>query len=178
MNLNISVKRVFFLVTALFCGNSLAETINFDGQKFIEIASVRTISELETAKIALYKSSSPQVQAYAEHMMVESSDVLEKLRVLAHESHFYMFTDAELQTKARKYIFERKGKTFDVAYANMRAAERRKMVSLYREAINSDQVLFKQYAQAALPSLMHSLYAAQQLTEILNTNQTLIANTL
>jgi len=178
INLSVLFKRTFFIIVVLFCGRSLAATVYFDSQKFIEIASVRSISELETAKIALQKSNSPLVRAYAQSMITESAATLVSLRKLANDSHLYIYSDAELQTKARKYIFERKGKTFDTAYADMRAAECRKMVTLFREAVGSDEVLFKHYAETELPSLMHHLYMAQQLVEHVDSASTMLASQL
>ncbi|RYY06425.1 MAG: hypothetical protein EOP43_06400 [Sphingobacteriaceae bacterium] len=86
-----------------------------------------------------------------------------------------MFTQAELQAKARKYIFERKGKAFDISYADMRAKERRKMVNLFREAVNSDQLLFKRYAEAALPALMRELFLSQELANRMGSDAVLLA---
>lgn len=154
------------LVVLLCCAKASAETLEFDSQRFIDTASVRSMSEIEVAKVALRKSESPLVQRYAETMIAENTLRIDELRVLASQYHLSMFSDAELQTKARKYVFERKGQTFDTAYAGMRAAERRKMVNLYRQAINSDNPAMKHYAERALPSLMHQLYMAQELVPV------------
>lgn len=153
--------NLFLLFVLLHCSSLFAGAVEFDSQKFIDVASVRSISEIETAKIAVHKSASPAVKVYAQAMIVENTLMLNSLRSLAHENHLHMLSDAELQTKAHKYVFERKGQNFDTAYAGMRAVDRRKMVNLFREAINSDDVAFKHYAEATLPTLMHQLYMAQ-----------------
>lgn len=175
---NILSASLFLLATMLYGQPSLASSEEFDGQKFIESASVRSISEIETAKIALEKSSSPTIQAYAQRMITENTAMLDTLHTLARDSQLTMYSDQELRSKARKYVFERKGQTFDTAYVNMRALERRKTVSLFRAAINSDEILFKRYAEAALPELMHNLYIAQQLVEQTSSAPTLFASKL
>lgn len=163
--LNVLTRAGFWLSALLFCNISVAETVEFDGQKFIEAASIRAISEVETAKVSLQKSASPAVQKYAQTMIAENTARLNELRKVAGENQLSMLSDAELQAKARKYVFERNGQSFDEAYAGMRAVERRKIVNLYRQAINSDHEAIKRYAAATLPELMHQLYMAQELVQ-------------
>jgi putative membrane protein len=176
--LNVLPRSICLLAAILFCAKPSAETFELDSQKFIDIASINSVSEIETAKVALQKSASPAVQNYAQAMITENTNYLNELRSLASQHHLSMPSDVELQTKARKYVFERKGQDFDRAYAGMRAAERRKMVNLYRQAINSNDASFKIYAETALPSLMQQLYEAQKLLQTVDSTSHLVANNI
>lgn len=62
----------------------------------------------------------------------------------------------------------------------MRAAERRRVVNLYRQAINSNDAPFKLYAETALPSLMQQLFKAQELLQIIEAkpSSSLVANNI
>lgn len=169
--LNVLPRSLCLLTAFLFSAKPFAETFELDSQKFVDIASINSISEIETAKVALQKSASPAVQNYAQAMIAENTIRLAELRSLATQHHLVMANDTELQSKARKYVFERKGQNFDRAYAGMRAAERRKVVNLYRQAINSNDASFKAYAEAALPALMQQLYKAQELVQTVDSTQ-------
>lgn len=172
MNLFKSVsKGTLVVVMLVMSAYSFANEAGFDSQKFIDIASLRCISEIETAKVALQNSSSPEVKAYAQSMISDYATTLSSLRKLAETAHLKMLSDEELQSKAHSYVFERNGSSFDTAYATMRCAERRKTVNLYREAIASNDAFEKAYAEAALPLLMRHLYMAQKLVETVGSNK-------
>jgi len=178
--LKVLPRSMYMLAALLICAKPVAETIEYDSQKFIDVASISSICELETAKIALQKSASPVVQEYAQAVIAENAAYLNTLRTFADQRHLSMLTDTELQAKARKYVFERKGQSFDRAYAGMRAAERRQVVNLYRQTINSPDADFKLYAEAALPRLMQQLFKAQELLQIINAkpSSSLVANNI
>jgi putative membrane protein len=156
-----------FLVLGIILSSSksLAQTTEFDTEKFVELASLKFFAEIETAKAALQQSASPAVRAYAKIMIDENSNNLSELRTFAIQHHIALPNDVELYSKAHKYIFARKGQSFDVAYTNMRAVERRKMVNLYRSAIKSDDAAIKLYAETRLPTLMRHLYMSQELVQ-------------
>ena len=163
---------LLIIASSLFCRASLASSI-LTGQEFLDVAAVRSISEGETAKIALNKSSDTHIKAYAQAMIVEQQAALDSLRRFAKEQHLQMYSDAELQAKARVYIFQRNGKAFDPAYVEMRSLERKKAVSLFRMAAESADVALKQYATAQLPVLMRELYMAQTMVEQSNNHELL-----
>lgn len=159
------------LMMLMMSVRSLANQADFDRQKFIDIASLKCASEIETARVALEKTSSPDVKAYAQRMIVDYTTTLSGLYKLAQVSNLKIFSNVELHNKAHAYVFERTGSTFDTAYASMRVIERRKTVNLFREAAASDDPFVKDYAETTLPLLMHHLYMAQQLTDELEANK-------
>ena len=159
--------KFIFRITVLFLALLRCEVIFagpvFTGQYFIDAAAIRSISEIETAKIALDKSDSVVVKAYAQQVLEEQTGILDHLRNLAKVQKLRMMSDADLRVKAHTFVFLRKGKTFDQAYVDMRLAERRKSVSLFREAADMADGDIKRYAIDELPVLMHQLYMAQTL---------------
>ena len=163
--INVISRMLLVLGVFLFSSKPFAETVEFDSKKFVELASLKFIAEIETAKTALQKSSSPAVRAYAHSMIEENGGRLSELRSLAIQNHIALLNDVELLSKAHKYIFIRKGQSFESAYASMRDLERRKIVNLYRSAIKSDNEAMKHYAESALPKLMRHLYMSQELVK-------------
>jgi len=159
----LSLLGVFCLVL-IACIASAAEP-TFDTQKFIESAAVKSIAEIETARVALQKSPSAEVKAYADAMIVEQQGNLNRLRELAEKAHIAMAGDDQLRHKAWFIVLERRGMSFDASYADTRAAERKKTVDLYRAAILAKDPVVSPYAQAELPGFMHQLHRAQQLVK-------------
>ena len=164
-----------FLLSFLFADVAMANP-EFTSQDFIDAASIRSISEVETAKIALEQSSSASVRVYAQQVIDEQTAVLLSLRKLAEAEHLIMPSDTELQANARSYVFQRKGKTFDAAYADMRVIERKKSVSLFRDVAKKASGNIKLYALKQLPTLMHHLYMAQTLVGDVAKDSFLMAN--
>lgn len=166
---------VFLLLSFCVSIEALASSA-LSSQQFIDMALVRSISEIETAKIALEKSSSAEVKAYAQVVIEEQANLLDSLRKLAREQHLNILNDSELQVAARVFIFQRKGKTFDAAYAEMRVTERKKAVGLFRAAAMLDDKSIKQYAARELPILMRHLYMANTLIGQVGSGAVLIAH--
>lgn len=135
----------------------------FDVQRFIESAAIKSIAEIETARVALQKSPSAEVRAYAEAMIAEQREHLNSLRELAEKAHIAMAGEDQLRQKAWSVVLERRGMSFDAAYADMRATERKKTVDLYRAAIQAKDPVVSPYAQVELPGFMRQLHQAQQL---------------
>ncbi|RYY02330.1 MAG: DUF4142 domain-containing protein [Gammaproteobacteria bacterium] len=157
----ISLPIIFFSAL-LSCGKAFGAYAT-TAQDFVDITAVRAVSEIETAKIALAKSSNPFVKDYAKIIVEEQRAVLKDLRIFAEDQHLNLYSDVELHQRARTYIFRRNGRAFDSAYAEARATERRKVVNLFRTAIKSDDQIVRGYAIRMLPRCMHHLYMAQTL---------------
>lgn len=170
--LNPLVAGVVFLAASLVCGKSLATPV-FDSQKFVDIAAEKSISEIEMAKLAIGKSDNIHIRNYAENIIKEQSLALDSLRAFAVKEHLAIASDAELRKNAWIIVLQREGMSFDMAYADMRAEERKKVVNLYRSAIISPNIAFRDHATDMLPLLMQELYQAQQLTQQLTIDKTL-----
>jgi putative membrane protein len=169
------ISLIFLLINFLFCNTSFAEAALTD-QDFIDLAAIRSISEVETAKIAFAKSTLPNIKAYAQLMIVEQMGLLRSLRDIAKAKRLHMYSEPELKNKARIYVFQRTGKRFDYSYAEMRSLERRKALCLFRAAAELEDVNLRTYAISSLPTLMHHLYMAQTLLDYMNTQSLLASN--
>lgn len=131
---------------------------------FILFASTKNKSEVAAAKLALMSSRSAQVKAYAQRMLDEQPILQAHLESLAQLEGIVL--DGKLQRKA--YVFIRKGETFDMAYANKRAAELKRLIHVTRKAIFSENPEVRRYAEKTLPVLMQRRYHTQQLVLALN----------
>lgn len=159
----LSLLGAFGLVLVSCCARATEPA--FDIQKFIESAAVKSIAEIETARVALHKSSSADVRAYADVVLVEQQAKLRSLRELAETAHIPMAGDDQLRHKAWFVVLERRGLSFDASYANMRATEGKKTIDLYRATIMAKDPVASPYAQAELPGYMRQWHLAQQLVK-------------
>ncbi len=138
---------------------------DLDAKTFIDIATRTTILEIKTAKLALLKSDSNAIKAYAEHMLSEQQAVLNGLQGLAQATQVAAANVApdEMQLNAGGVAPWLEGEKFNQAYSKRRLQERKKLVALMRKGLESSDAQVRSYAQAALPITLQQLYLAQQL---------------
>ncbi len=163
------IKALFanLLVLIVFgpCVNAQTHD-DLDAQAFIDIATRTTILEIKTAKLALLKSDSAEIKAYAERMLNEQQAVLDGLQNLAQVTQVSLIKGAsfnEKQLSAGGVAPWLEGEKFNLAYSKRRLEERKKLVALMRKGIESSDVNIRSYAKNALPVSLQQLYLAQQL---------------
>ncbi|WP_039916396.1 DUF4142 domain-containing protein [Cellvibrio mixtus] len=139
---------------------------DLDAQSFIDIAIRTTILEIKTAKLALVKSNSTEVKAYAARMLNEQQMVLDSLKNLARVTQITPVNGAVLDDKqllAGGVAPWLEGEKFNQAYSKRRLEERKKLVALLQQGLRSSDVNVRNYAKGALPVSLQQLYLAQQL---------------
>lgn len=163
-----TIKKLFARSTlvGLF---GLASSLSFAAEKidaddFVEEVSAKGIAEVESAKLALEKSKSADVQAFAQKMITDHTSANTELKSIASKKNIEVADEAELATKAKKLILEqRDGESFDEAYANNQVMAHEATIELFEQAAISDDPEIAAFAKQTLPKLQHHLKMAKDL---------------
>lgn len=173
-----SLKNVFFTV-GLIAFVSMAAHSNaddIDAEDFVDEASVKGIAEVETGKLALQKSTSPAVKAFAQQMIGDHTKANAELTAIAKSKNLKVATEAELKNKAKAFILkQRDGESFDEAYANNQVMAHEEAIKLFKEGTKTNDGDINSFASATLPKLEHHLTMAKELatkTKAANSNNT------
>jgi len=137
---------------------------SIEPQTFVEKVSSSSTAEVETAKMALEKSTQKEVRHFAQ-MMIESHIVLnQELRALATNEGLNMADEPTLLKKAKTFVLSQKeGESFDEAYAQNQVATHEATYKLFRQAANMENKNVRTFAEAKLPTLEHHLNMARAL---------------
>ncbi|WP_145141198.1 DUF4142 domain-containing protein [Pseudomonas duriflava] len=135
--------------------------------EFVNQASALGMAEIETAKMAKEKGSSPDVNTFAQKMIDDHTASNKQLSEIAKQKKLEVSTEADLMDKAKAMILKvRQGESFDVAYANNQVESHEKTIELYRQEAESGQDSeLKSFAKSTLPTLEHHLKMAKALLE-------------
>ena len=137
-----------------------------DADDFVDEVSAKGIAEVESAKLALEKSSSSDVQAFAQKMITDHSSANMQLAGIAARKNLEVADEAELTTKAKKFILEqRDGQSFDEAYANNQVEAHKDTIELFERAAVSDDAEIATFAKQTLPKLKQHLQMAKTLAD-------------
>lgn len=135
-----------------------------DADDFVEEVSAKGIAEVEGAKLALEKSKAPDVQAFAQKMISDHTAANMELAGIASRKNLEVSDEAELSTKAKKFILEqRDGESFDEAYAKNQVSAHEDTIDLFQQAAVSDDAEIAAFATKTLPKLQHHLKMAKAL---------------
>lgn len=151
---------------------AVAASEKIDDQDFIEEASARGIAEIETARLALEKSTSPQVRDFANAMMADHTVANQKLVALAATKNLEAADEAALVNQAKALILKLRGEaSFDKAYANNQVVAHGETIELFRKAARSTDADISGFATTILPKLEHHLQQAEELAATLGADQ-------
>ncbi|WP_304639462.1 DUF4142 domain-containing protein [Pseudomonas sp.] len=132
--------------------------------KFIDDALTQGTAEIEAAKLALEKSASVEVKAFAYEMIDEHTLLNQHLRQLARNKGHQMSNEAQQVSDAQRTLLElRSAEDFDRAYLRQQVSAHRKAVSLLHGATNLDDFEVSSFARRTLPKMEHHLKMAQDL---------------
>lgn len=135
-----------------------------DADDFVDEASAKGIAEIEAGNLALKKSTSADVKAFAQQMVADHTKANAELAQIAKTKKLEVATDAELKNKAKALILkQRDGESFDEAYANNQVMAHKEAIELFKEGLNTEDADINAYAKATLPKLEHHLQMAQAL---------------
>ena len=156
---------VALLVMGAVGGNALAKD-TIDAVDFVDEASAKGIAEVETSKLALQKSTSPDVKKFAEQMIADHTAANKELAAIAQKKELKVADEAALTAKAKSYILKHKeGENFDKAYAEGQVAAHKDTIKLFNQAVVSPDAELAAFAKATLPKLEHHLHMAQDLAK-------------
>lgn len=137
-------------------------------RQFVEQALSSGLVKLETAKLAMAKSSTEEVRHFAQMMIEAHSAMNEELRKLATQKGFSIADGLAAGSEAKTHILKKhEGESFDQAYAEQQLQIHEKTLKLFRQAAKSKDPEIKSFADAMLPSVEHHYTVAQALVDTL-----------
>lgn len=140
-----------------------------DPKRFIDEAAEQSVAEMETAKIALQKSSSFGVKAFAQEMFDDHSGFFRSLKTIADRKHVEIVDDATLFEKARACAAKSQdAQNFDADYVDRRIAAHKATIRLFRKAARGADADVRYFCAFILPKLQHHLKMAQNLRRSLH----------
>jgi putative membrane protein len=147
-------------------GTAFAATSN----DFVDNAAAGGIAEIETSKLALEKSSSADIKAFANMMITDHTKANKELTALAKKNDIEVPDDTTLVKQAKEKILDMRDESFDAAYANNQVKAHEETIELFKKQANTvtdDKVKgatdLKGFAQKMLPALEKHLDMAKKL---------------
>ncbi|MHC8287100.1 DUF4142 domain-containing protein [Pseudomonas sp. XS1P51] len=147
-------------------GTAFAATSN----DFVDSAAAGGIAEIETSRLALEKSSSADIKAFANMMITDHSKANDELAALAKKNDIEVPDSTTLVKQAKEKILDLRDESFDAAYANNQVKAHEETIELFKKEANTvtdDKVKgateLKGFAQKMLPALEKHLEMAKQL---------------
>jgi putative membrane protein len=172
------MKYFRLLITALILGctsSVIADDSNLqqkfvdtpvDPQVFVEQATTAGLTEVEMAKIALKTSTNDEVRHFAQMMIEGHTQMNKELRDLANSEGLNIADEPTLLKKAKTLVLsQKKGTSFDEAYAKHQVESHEQSYKLFRQAANSPSKNVREFAEAKLRTLEHHLNVAQTLAD-------------
>ena len=147
-------------------GTAFAATSN----DFVDSAAAGGIAEVETSRLALEKSSSADIKAFANMMITDHSKANDELAALAKKNDIEVPDSTTLVKQAKEKILDLRDESFDAAYANNQVKAHEDTLELFKKEANTvtdDKVKgateLKGFAQKMLPALEKHLDMAKKL---------------
>ncbi|MCP6697489.1 DUF4142 domain-containing protein [Pseudomonas donghuensis] len=162
MNPFIRPARLVLSLCVVLSASTQADSNN----AFVSEAIGAGMAEIQTSQLALEKTQSPQVKAFAQQMIKDHTKANQHLLDLAKQHGFSVPDDAALTSKARKMMLQvQDGASFDAAYATHQVDAHEQAVRLFDEESRStsDPDDLRTFAKSTLATLKHHLEMAKQL---------------
>lgn len=143
-----------------------ASKLTHKDSAFLKQAAENGHAEVEGSKLAVQKSGSADVKAFAQQMVDDHTKAGDELAALASSKGLDVSKDPSVIQKGKlKVLGARDGASFDRHYAESVGVEAHKdTVKLFEKAAkNSDDADVKAFAAKTLPTLQHHLQAAETL---------------
>jgi putative membrane protein len=147
-------------------GAAFAATSN----DFVDSAAAGGIAEVETSRLALEKSSSADIKAFANMMITDHSKANDELAALAKKHDIKVPDSTTLVKQAKEKILDLRDESFDAAYANNQVKAHEDTLSLFKkeaDTVTDDRTKgateLKGFAQKMLPALEKHLDMAKKL---------------
>lgn len=134
---------------------------------FMKEAAAGNLAEIQTGRIALDKSSSPQVKEAAQRIVDDHTKANDQLMTLAQRQQVTLPTEPMAKDKKEaEKLQSMSGTAFDKAYARMLVKDHKKDIKMYSmESQKAKDTELRQYASTTLPVLKTHLQMAEQLTK-------------
>ncbi|MGE8482314.1 DUF4142 domain-containing protein [Pseudomonas sp. FP1740] len=166
--MDIFTLRHLALAVALSTGMGTAFAAS--SNDFVDDAAAGGIAEVETSKLALEKSSSADIKAFAKMMITDHSKANEELAALAKKHDIEVPDSTTLVKQAKEKILDLREESFDKAYANNQVKAHEEAIERFKKEANTvtddrtkGATELKAFAQKMLPTLENHLALAKKL---------------
>ena len=162
--MGVSIVRLTSLAIGLSV--SLIGSTYAASNTFVDEASTAGRAEIETSKLALQKSSSADVKAFASQMVIDHTAINKELAALAGKLDIEVPDDAALGHMAEKMALQvPEGASFDAAYAKHQVDAHEQTLKLFtkRSRSTASPAELAAFASKALPTMQHHLDMAKKL---------------
>ena len=144
---------------------ALAQKAPSDDMAFVKKAAIAGMTEVQASKVALEKSTDPNVKSFAQHMIDDHTKAGDALKTAAMQEG--LSVPADLDTEHKQVIDTLSGlsgATFDKAYKTQMLDDHKQAVALFtNESRDSAQTAVDKFAADTLPTLQSHLKMAQDL---------------
>lgn len=144
---------------------ALAQKAPSDDMAFVKKAAIAGMTEVQASKVALEKSTDPNVKSFAQHMIDDHTKAGDALKTAAMQEG--LSVPADLDTEHKQVIDKLSGlsgATFDKAYKTQMLDDHKQAVALFtNESRDSAQTAVDKFAADTLPTLQSHLKMAQDL---------------
>lgn len=158
------------LALAVALSTSMGTAFAATSNDFVDDAAEGGIAEVETSKLALEKSSSADVKAFAKMMVADHSEANEELAALAKKHDIEMPDTTTVVKQAKEKILDLRDESFDAAYANNQVKAHEETIERFKKQANTvtddktkGATELKAFAQKMLPALEKHLDMAKKL---------------
>lgn len=158
------------LALAVALSTSMGAAFAATNNDFVDKAAAGGIAEIETSRLALEKSQSADVKAFANMMITDHGKANDELATIAKKNDIEVPDTTTLVKQAKEKILDMRDESFDAAYANNQVKAHEETIELFKKEANSvtdDKVKgateLKGFAQKMLPALEKHLEMAKKL---------------
>lgn len=158
------------LTWAVALSTSMGAAFAATSNDFVDSAAAGGIAEVETSRLALEKSSSADIKAFANMMITDHSKANDELAALAKKHDIKVPDSTTLVKQAKEKILDLRDESFDAAYANNQVKAHEDTLSLFKkeaDTVTDDRTKgateLKGFAQKMLPALEKHLDMAKKL---------------
>ncbi|CAN7422762.1 MULTISPECIES: DUF4142 domain-containing protein [Pseudomonas] len=158
------------LTLAVALSTSMGTAFAATSNDFVDSAAAGGIAEVETSRLALEKSSSADIKAFANMMITDHSKANDELAALAKKNDIEVPDSTTLVKQAKEKILDLRDESFDAAYANNQVKAHEDTIELFKKEANTvtdDRTKgatdLKGFAQKMLPALKKHLDMAKKL---------------
>lgn len=131
---------------------------------FILEAYSHGLAEISCAELALQKSASSNVRAFAQHMIEDHTEINKELQAIAERKNVHLVDTTRLADKTKAYLLKHKeGQSFDESYLEHQLKSHQQTLALFRRATNSRDTDIRYFAAITLNRLNSHLKMAQKL---------------
>lgn len=131
---------------------------------FTNQALISNLAQLETAKLALQQSRSPEVREFAQLVIDERTTANNDLSAIADKKRLRVISGNELRNRAQAFIINGSNtENFDAAYVQNQIKARQDEIELFNKGALSKDPEVAGFATENIPKLTHNLHLAETL---------------